>query len=261
MTIISLLLLAALLPNLTFSAHVNVGIVNGKEAKPHSRPYMVSLQHNGQHFCGGFLISDEFVLTAGHCFIDRAVTVVVGAHDLRRTNAKVGVKSYYRHPFYSDKPYIRNDIMLLRLEKKVKKSKKVNWISISKKTDDKWISILENTTDTEAGIACSVAGWGLLKTKGKVSTRLMEARVKVLSDRTCESKWRQHYVASMMICQIGHGGTCQGDSGGPLVCGKTAVGITSFGSAERCNNPKLPNVSTKISSYIPWIRLIVGKTE
>ncbi len=97
MTIISLLLLASLLPHLTFtgetdnitafimmfnwyvpnkltyssvslSAHVNEGIVNGTEARPHSRPYMVSIQKNKTHVCGGFLISDEFVLTAAHCW-------------------------------------------------------------------------------------------------------------------------------------------------------------------------------------------------
>ncbi|KAL0153229.1 hypothetical protein M9458_051470 [Cirrhinus mrigala] len=73
MTIISLLLLASLLPHLTFTAHVKVGIVNGTEAKPHSRPYMVSLQKNEKHFCGGFLISDDFVLTAAHCLIDEVL--------------------------------------------------------------------------------------------------------------------------------------------------------------------------------------------
>ncbi|RXN04178.1 Transposon Ty3-I Gag-Pol poly [Labeo rohita] len=34
-------------------ASANVGIVNGKEAKPHSRPYMVSVQVKEQHICGG----------------------------------------------------------------------------------------------------------------------------------------------------------------------------------------------------------------
>uniref|UniRef100_A0A673K8H1 Peptidase S1 domain-containing protein n=1 Tax=Sinocyclocheilus rhinocerous TaxID=307959 RepID=A0A673K8H1_9TELE len=62
MTIISLLLLSSLLPHLTFTSETDL---NGREAKPHSRPYMVSIQIFGKHDCSGFLISDEFVLTAG----------------------------------------------------------------------------------------------------------------------------------------------------------------------------------------------------
>uniref|UniRef100_A0A672LA18 Peptidase S1 domain-containing protein n=1 Tax=Sinocyclocheilus grahami TaxID=75366 RepID=A0A672LA18_SINGR len=66
MTIISLLLLASL--TISLSARVNVGIVNGTEVKPHSRPYMVSIKKGKTHVCGGFLISDEFVMTAAHLF-------------------------------------------------------------------------------------------------------------------------------------------------------------------------------------------------
>uniref|UniRef100_A0A672SVE6 Granzyme B(G,H)-like n=1 Tax=Sinocyclocheilus grahami TaxID=75366 RepID=A0A672SVE6_SINGR len=43
------------------------GIVGGKEVKPHSRPYMASLQYRRQHTCGGMLIRDDYVLTSGHC--------------------------------------------------------------------------------------------------------------------------------------------------------------------------------------------------
>uniref|UniRef100_A0A673KQV9 Granzyme B(G,H)-like n=1 Tax=Sinocyclocheilus rhinocerous TaxID=307959 RepID=A0A673KQV9_9TELE len=66
MTIISLLLLVSL--TISLSARVNVGIVNGTEVKPHSRPYMVSIKKDKTHVCGGFLISDEFVMTAAHCW-------------------------------------------------------------------------------------------------------------------------------------------------------------------------------------------------
>uniref|UniRef100_A0A3B3SK81 Peptidase S1 domain-containing protein n=1 Tax=Paramormyrops kingsleyae TaxID=1676925 RepID=A0A3B3SK81_9TELE len=43
------------------------GILGGKTAKPHSRPYMASLQVRGAHTCGGFLIREDFILTAAHC--------------------------------------------------------------------------------------------------------------------------------------------------------------------------------------------------
>ncbi|XP_048037156.1 cathepsin G-like [Megalobrama amblycephala] len=244
--IISLLLLASLLPHLTFTAHVNVGIVNGTKAKPHSRPYMVSLQAYGHHICGGFLISDQFVLTAAHCWNRRNILmVVVGAHDLRdsKSSDHIRVKSYIPHPKYkSSRLYA--DIMLLKLEKKVNLNNKVGVIPLPNEGED-------------VKAACSVAGWGML-TDGSMSNLLMEAKVSVMNNNECRNRWGPSYSVSQMICVYGYGGSCQGDSGGPLVCGNTAVGITSFGSHRHCNSPKHPNVYTKISSYIQWIRTIIG---
>uniref|UniRef100_A0A671KL52 trypsin n=1 Tax=Sinocyclocheilus anshuiensis TaxID=1608454 RepID=A0A671KL52_9TELE len=219
MTSISMLLLASLLPHLTLTARVNVGIVNGKQAKPHSRPYMVSIQNSFKHTCGGFLISDEFVMTAAHCWkgYPNILTVVVGAHDLRKSEIsdRVEVKSYIPHPYY---PFClrQNDIMLLR--EKVKLNNNVKWISLPKEGD---------------------------------------ANMTTINHTVCQHKWGSKYLASQMICAHGHGGSCKGDSGGPLVCGNTAVGVTSFGSSECCNSPKLPNVYTKISAYLPWIHQII----
>ncbi|KAF4097693.1 granzyme B(G,H)-like [Onychostoma macrolepis] len=255
MTIISLLLLASLLPHLTFTAHVDVGIVNGTEAKPHSRPYMVSLQEDKKHVCGGFLISDEFVLTAAHCQKkNKILTAVVGAHDLKNENegsVRIGVKSYHKHPKYSSDSYL-NDIMLLMLEKKVKLSQNVEPISL-----------IKNKKYIKSCTVCSVVGWGKLQTKGSVSDRLMEANVKIMKDRQCKEKWKGSvkYSVSKMTCAYGRGGSCKGDSGGPLVCGKSAVGVTSFGDFNVCNLPEHPNVYTKISPYLKWIHKIIKNVK
>uniref|UniRef100_A0A671LZU3 trypsin n=1 Tax=Sinocyclocheilus anshuiensis TaxID=1608454 RepID=A0A671LZU3_9TELE len=219
----------SLVHSLAFSAHVIVGTVNGTEAKPHSRPYMVSVQKNWLHTCGGFLISDEFVLTAAHCRKNsETLTVVVGAHDLKnKTEGSVciEVKSYHQHPDFTEDP-VMNDIMLLR--KKVTQNEKVNWISIPIKEDE-----------TEVHSVCSVAGWGRLD-NGSLSNRLMETHVKIMNHTKCENKWGK------------------GDSGGPLVCGKTAVGVTSFGDPNLCNSPELPEVYMKVSAYLQWIHKFIG---
>lgn len=47
------------------------GIIGGQEAAPHSRPYMASIQvpegENMKHECGGFVVGDQWVMTAVHC--------------------------------------------------------------------------------------------------------------------------------------------------------------------------------------------------
>ncbi|XP_067270919.1 granzyme B(G,H)-like [Pseudorasbora parva] len=248
MIIISLLLLASLLPHLTFTAHVNVGIVNGNEAKPHSRPYMVSVQSNRRHICGGFLISNKFVLTAAHCWNrEENLTVVVGAHDLREESDRIDVKSYIPHPDYKFSSF-SNDIMLLRLQARVCQNTDVEWISLPKKEED-----------VESETVCSVAGWGRLTTNGPASVCLMEANVKIMNNPECSYRWKDinQYSLSHMMCTRGHGGSCLYDSGGPLVCGKTAVGITSFGYKDQCNSAEYPNVYTKISPYLEWIDKII----
>ncbi|XP_067272007.1 granzyme B-like [Pseudorasbora parva] len=253
--IISLLLLASLLPHLTFTAHVNVNvnvsIVNGREARPHSRPYMVSLQFHGSHICGGSLISNRFVLTAAHCWNRKMIlTVAVGAHDLRNSKGSdsIGVKSYIPHPNYIGPPNpIQNDIMLLKLKKKVRLQRNVRLISLPNKGED-----------VGPDTVCSVAGWGYLETNGPGSNVLMEADTTTINQAECQRRWGTYFLAPQMICAYGYGGSCTGDSGGPLVCGKTAVGVTSFGDIDVCNLPEHPEVYTKISAYIQWIRKEIG---
>uniref|UniRef100_A0A3P8RFC9 Peptidase S1 domain-containing protein n=1 Tax=Astatotilapia calliptera TaxID=8154 RepID=A0A3P8RFC9_ASTCA len=46
----------------------STGIIHGTKAPDNSIPYMGSVQNNkGQHVCGEFLITEDFVLTAAHC--------------------------------------------------------------------------------------------------------------------------------------------------------------------------------------------------
>ncbi|XP_060149585.1 granzyme B-like isoform X3 [Globicephala melas] len=93
-------------------------IIGGHEVKPHSRPYMAFLQiwdQDDQKRCGGFLIREDFVLTAAHCW-GSSVNVTLGAHNIKdreRTQQVIPVRRAIPHPGYNEKNY-SNDIMLLK---------------------------------------------------------------------------------------------------------------------------------------------------
>uniref|UniRef100_A0A4W5M3Q5 trypsin n=1 Tax=Hucho hucho TaxID=62062 RepID=A0A4W5M3Q5_9TELE len=99
------------------------GIVNGEKTKNNSKRYMVSVQERNketrkeEHICGGFLVSDNFVMTAAHCYTRGVyLMVVVGAHDISRQESsarRIDVKYYHIHPGYNSKTF-QNNIMLLQ---------------------------------------------------------------------------------------------------------------------------------------------------
>ncbi|XP_066503425.1 chymase-like isoform X2 [Hoplias malabaricus] len=242
MALISLLLLTALLPNLSHSAGVDVGIINGTEAKPHSRPYMVSLQVNGRHLCGGFLVSQRFVMTAAHCYINSGITAVLGAHDLSDEGEgalRREVETYHIHPNYIE-PTLDNDIMLLKLKERVPLSRTIRTIRIP-----------NTKKNIPIGTICSVAGWGKTGDSKPTSNRLMETSVRVTD---CNG----YDALKQRVCAVHPGGICFGDSGGPLLFKNTAVGIDSF-IVGKCEEPLSPNGFVNISAFLPWIRSVLDR--
>ncbi|KAK2869133.1 hypothetical protein Q7C36_001004 [Tachysurus vachellii] len=254
MALLQLLLLISLLSQIGHCAYVNMGIVNGTEVKAHSRPYMVSVQKDKMHICGGFLVSENLVMTAAHCWNPGTkLTVVLGAHNLKKDRSaftRTEVKLYHIHPMY-DSENLLGDIMLLQLNKTIKKTKHISWISIPKKQNQ----------DVKAKQVCSIAGWGRQSDNSRTSDRLMEVDVTVMDTNACEKKWGEPFSVSSVVCTSRPGGFCEGDSGGPLVCKNTAVGIVSFYQDGKCKTPQLPYVYTKISKYLPWINCILGQME
>ena len=86
-------------------------IIAGTESRPHEFPYVISLQSNGTHFCGGGIINEQFILTAAHCFIDEEdnfrdgeFEVVAGTNNLKEdsdTKVKVRVAAAYSSALYN----------------------------------------------------------------------------------------------------------------------------------------------------------------
>ncbi|XP_041699568.1 granzyme B-like [Coregonus clupeaformis] len=233
------------------------GIVGGKEAKPHSRPYMVSLQHRGRHVCGGMLIQKDFVLTSAHCLRDVfPLTVVLGAHNLtkeeKKSRQEIQVSLYHRHPLHQNITQYSYDIMLLKLQTNAVLNEYVKVIGLPNKVKH----IPARTT-------CSVAGWG--KTEPDKTSRaanvLMEVEVTMQFNFECLNKLREYFISSQMICtDDGQKGFCQGDSGGPVICKNknVAQGIVAFfGNSLKCDDRKLPRVYMNISFFTSWIEQVI----
>uniref|UniRef100_A0A674J4W0 Mast cell protease 1A-like n=1 Tax=Terrapene triunguis TaxID=2587831 RepID=A0A674J4W0_9SAUR len=229
-------------------------IIGGKKAKPHSRPYMAYLDirdGDKRSRCGGFLVAENFVLMAAHCNGDE-ITVTLGAHNIRKrewSQQKIPVRSQILHPRYN-RDICNNDIMLLQLAHQARLSDQVQLTPLPC-YGNKVIP----------GSVCSVAGWGHMSVSpGNTSDVLMEVVLEVMEDKVCSRHFNNQYKPGTMLCtgdQRGRKSSFQGDSGGPLVCGRVAQGIVSFGP----NDASPPEVYTRVSQFIPWIKAMIGKLQ
>ncbi|XP_028258893.1 mast cell protease 3-like [Parambassis ranga] len=222
-------------------------IINGHKAEKNTMQYMAYLDAN-EYACGGFLVSEDFVMTAAHCA--GLTEVILGTHDLKyiKNDTMVyGVKNECIHPYYDDQT-VKNDIMLVKLSRKAQLGENIKLIEIP--THPKPLKPQQN---------CTVAGWGLTKTAGNSADELQVVDVPIIDLEKCHKLWDG--LPPKVICAGGYStnkGFCDGDSGGPLVCDGVAVGVVSFGE-EKCDYPALPNVYTDISKFLPWINGILKK--
>ncbi|XP_060030140.1 cathepsin G-like [Erinaceus europaeus] len=235
-----LLLVVFLLPPRTQTGQ----IIGGREARPHSHPYMAYLRIQapvGTVSCGGFLVREDFVLTAAHCH-GSSIVVTLGAHDIgaqERTQQRIPVSQAIRHPDYNQEEF-QNDIMLLKLQRRARRNSAVRPVS------------LPTTRNTlRPGTRCSVAGWGLVGLNRRTE-KLHEVQLQIESNQECNQRF-SFFNLQTQIC-VGDSrerkSAFRGDSGGPLVCNRVAQGIVSYGSSVGIP----PAVFTRISSFMPWIK-------
>ncbi|KAL6107710.1 uncharacterized protein ACO6RY_18425 [Pungitius sinensis] len=205
-------LLLVLTLALTLAAQVEAGaIIGGREAAPHTRPYMVLLTlingGNNDRICSGFLLNENFVLTAAHCSA-KTYKVSLGVHNLHNKGFQVtSVAQTFPHRDYDNNNY-KNDIMLLKLSSKAIFNKNVAPIALA------------DVEDVSGPKSCLVSGWGKTDTQNNFSSPVLrEVEVQLVSDPECDK--RNFY------CSEGKNGPFQGDSGGPLVCDGKAHGVFS----------------------------------
>ncbi|XP_010883330.1 chymotrypsin-like protease CTRL-1 [Esox lucius] len=223
-------------------------IVNGQNAVSGSWPWQVSLQDStGFHFCGGSLISQNWVVTAAHCRVTPGRhRVILGEHDRQSNAEQLQIKTISKaitHPYYNSQTF-NNDVTLLKLSSPAQITSRVSPVCLA-----------YSSTSFPTGTRCVTTGWG--KTGTTSSPRILQqVALPLLSSAQCKQYWGQNRITDAMICAGASGvSSCQGDSGGPLVCQSggvwSQVGIVSWGTSN-CN-VQTPAVYSRVSYLRGWI--------
>jgi len=217
-------------------------IVGGEEAAKGEFPFIVSLQGDSGHFCGGSLIRKDWVLTAAHCVADGSPQqVVIGLHALSdASSAEVfHARQVITHP-QNNADNQDYDFALIQLDH-----------------DSKFAPITMNREEIRGATDFVTAGWGTTSSGGDLADNLMKVTVPFQDAAACEKAYPGKTTNTMICAGLEEGGkdSCQGDSGGPLTVGAGAdrklVGVVSWG--EGCASPHKYGVYGKVSSATTWV--------
>lgn len=232
-------------------------IVGGKVSDPGQFPYQAALKiaaTDGNYFCGGSLISRNYVLTAAHCADSaESITVVLGAQNIRlkepeQVELVVQASSIKVHPQWNPQT-IRNDIAVLKLPQAANLNGRIQVIKLPSRA--------EAASDL-VGATATTSGWGKPRDSAQsISEELRFVRTSVISKASCRNFFGST-VQDSNVCASGKRGqsSCSGDSGGPLTIGVNEslrqFGVVSFGSAFGCAIG-FPHVYTRVTSFTDFI--------
>ncbi|XP_061093523.1 trypsin-1-like [Conger conger] len=217
-------------------------IVGGYECEPYSQPWQVSL-NAGYHFCGGSLVSADWVVSAAHCYKSPSTLQVrLGEHDISRnegTEQYIRASRVIRNPNY-DSWILDSDIMLIKLSKPATLNSHVQPVALP-------------TSCSPAGTMCTVSGWGNTMDPAVSGDRLQCLDIPILSDRDCENSYPGMITPTMFCAGYLEGGkdSCQGDSGGPVVHNRVLQGVVSWGYG--CAEMNYPGVYAKVCMFQDWL--------
>ncbi|CAL8070446.1 unnamed protein product [Orchesella dallaii] len=235
-------------------------IVGGTNAEINEFPWRTALYNEKMGvFCGGTIISPNWVLTAAHCTAalssGASLYIDVGDHDLTATteanNELIKCDRIIQHEKYNNETQ-DNDMALCHLVKPLTYSRTVQPACLP------W----NMATETFQGKTVTASGWGTTSSGGSASMVLKNVDLPVKTTQECQAYY-QDSITNNMFCTYNPGkDTCQGDSGGsidykdPSSGRYYSIGVVSWGVG--CANTNQPGVYAKVTNYLSWLQTKTG---
>lgn len=182
---------------------IGARVTGGQEANPNQFPYQAGLVvtlPTQESFCGGSLISINYVLTAAHCLdTSTFASVLLGAHNVSMNSETtrqiqlLGTRHFKIHENYNATQY-QFDIALLQLTSPVTLNSAVSLINLPR--------LAQADTSFAANVA-TISGWGrYLDTTDLLSDVLRYVDLTILDNSAC-TPFFGTAVTAQKICSSG----------------------------------------------------------